>query len=55
VDELVAARVGSYFDPGHGRLMKQWISIAPGRAPWVELAKDAYVFVKRPVAGSHTA
>ena len=55
VDELVAARAGSYFDPGHGRLMKQWISIAPGRAPWVELAKDAYVFVKRPVAGSHTA
>ena len=55
VDELVAARVGSYFDPGHGRLMKQWISIAPGRAPWVELAKDAYVFVKRPVVGSHTA
>ncbi len=55
VDELVAARVGTYFDPGHGRLMKQWISISPGRAPWVELAKDAYVFVKRPLAGSHTA
>jgi hypothetical protein len=23
VDELVAARAGTYFDPGHGRLMKQ--------------------------------
>ena len=45
VDELVGARVGTYFDPGHGRLMKQWISIGPGRAPWVELAKDAYRFV----------
>ena len=55
VDELVAARVGTSFDPGHGRLMKQWISTSPGRAPWVTLAKDAYVFVRRPVAGSHTA
>lgn len=55
VDELAVTGVGTYFDPGHGRLMKQWISIGPGRAPWVELAKDAYVFVKRPVAGSHTA
>jgi hypothetical protein len=50
VDELVAAGVGRYFDPGHGRLMKQWISVGLGRAPWVELAKDAYVFVKRPAA-----
>jgi hypothetical protein len=55
VDELVAARVGTYFDPGHGRLMKQWISISPGRAPWVALARAAYVFVKEPRAGSHTA
>jgi hypothetical protein len=51
VDELVAARVGTYFDPGHGRLMKQWISISPGRASWLELAKDAYAFVKKPLAG----
>jgi hypothetical protein len=40
---------------GHGRLIKQWISIGHGRAPWVELAKDACVFDKRSVAGSHTA
>ncbi len=45
VDELAAARVGTYFDPGHGRLMKQWISISPGRGAWVELAKEAYRFV----------
>ena len=45
VDELVNARAGTYFDPGHGRLMKQWISIRAGRAPWVELATDAYRFV----------
>jgi hypothetical protein len=46
VDELIAARVGHYFDPGHGRLMKQWISISGAKAPWVELAKEAYRFVK---------
>jgi hypothetical protein len=51
VDELVAARAGTYYDPGHGRLMKQWISISAGRAAWVELAKDAYAFVKEPRAG----
>ena len=46
VDELVATRAGHYFAPGHGRLMKQWISISSGGAPWVELAKEAYRFVK---------
>jgi hypothetical protein len=51
VDELVAARAGAYFDPGHGRLMKQWISIPAGKLNWVELAKDAYAFVKKPPAG----
>jgi hypothetical protein len=55
VDEMVAARQGNYFDPGHGRLMKQWISISPGRAPWIDLAKEAYVFVKRPLAGAQPA
>ena len=55
VDELVAARVGTYFDPGHGRLMKQWISIHPGRAPWIGLARDAYTFVKRPRLDSQMA
>jgi hypothetical protein len=54
VDELVAARVGTYFDPGHGRLMTQWISIGPERVPWVELAKDAYVFAKKPLATSRS-
>jgi hypothetical protein len=46
VDELVAARVGTYFDPGHGRRMKQWISIPAGKVDWVERASEAYRFVK---------
>jgi TfoX/Sxy family transcriptional regulator of competence genes len=46
VDGLVAARAGTYFDPGHGRLMKQWISIPAAKANWVELAREALRFVK---------
>jgi hypothetical protein len=29
VDELVAARKGRRFDPGHGRLMKEWVTLRP--------------------------
>jgi hypothetical protein len=32
VDELVRAGKGEYFDPGHGRLMKEWVSLH-GQAP----------------------
>lgn len=45
VDALVADGVGEHFDPGHGRRMKEWISIAPGRADWVALAREAHAFV----------
>ena len=46
VDELVVSGKGQYFDPGHGRLMKEWASIDSPEAEWVELAKEAYRFVK---------
>lgn len=46
VDALVEAGVGERFDPGHGRIMKEWIAVGPGRADWVELAREAYDFVK---------
>jgi hypothetical protein len=46
VDAHVAAGVGEHFDPGHGRRMKEWIAIDPGRADWVGLAREAYEFVK---------
>jgi len=46
VDALVAAGNGDYFDPGHGRLMKEWIAMAPSTAPWVELAREAHRYVK---------
>jgi hypothetical protein len=46
VDELVSGGIGEHFDPGHGRLMKEWVVVGAGRAPWTELAKEAYRFVK---------
>ena len=46
VDELVSARKGGYFDPGHGRLMKEWVAVEAGRVNWVDLATEAYHFVK---------
>jgi hypothetical protein len=46
VDALVAAGKGEYFDTGAGRLMKEWVAMAGGRAGWVALAQEAYGFVK---------
>lgn len=45
VDELVRAGTGERFDPGHGRLMKEWIALLPGQEDWIALAKEAYRFV----------
>ena len=46
VDALVSVGDGKRFDPGHGRLMKEWFVVRDGKADWVELAKEAYDFVK---------
>lgn len=47
VDELVASGKGERFDPGHGRVMKEWVVIGTSARNWVELARDACGFVKR--------
>jgi hypothetical protein len=46
VAALVAQGVGKPFDPGHGRLMKGWLTIASAKASWVELTKEAHEFVE---------
>jgi len=46
VDEFVSGGIGENFDPGRGRRMKEWVVGGAGRAPWVELAKEAYRFGK---------
>lgn len=46
VGELVAAGVGRAFDPGHGRLMKEWLTVTSADASWLDLAREAYAFVE---------
>ena len=46
VDELVDAGRGKRFDPGRGRLMKEWLAVDPGYRDWVGLAEEAYGFVR---------
>ena len=45
VDELVAGGKGERFDSGHGRVMKEWVTVKFGEENWVELAKQASEFV----------
>jgi hypothetical protein len=42
----VSSGKGEPFDPGHGRRMKEWLVVGAGKAKWVDLAKEAYEFVK---------
>jgi len=46
VDALVTGGKGEYFDPGHGRLMKEWVAMASSNSSWLGLAQEAYAFVK---------
>ena len=45
VDELVGAGAGVNFDPGHGRLMKEWVAVPAGGGDWPALAREAHGFV----------
>lgn len=47
VDELVSGGNGERFDPGHGRVMKEWVAFGSGAEKWVEIAREAYLFVKK--------
>ena len=46
VDELVNQGVGERFEPGPGRIMKEWLGLDRHAERWAELAKEAYQFVK---------
>jgi hypothetical protein len=46
VDALCASGDGRRWDPGHGRLMKEWLALDPtSREDWLTLAKEALAFV----------
>jgi len=38
--------VGKPFDPGHGRLMKGWLTVVNRQTPWLDLAQEALLFVR---------
>jgi hypothetical protein len=46
VDQLVSGGVGTHFNPGHGRLMKEWVVVRSGKLPWIDLAREAHSFVR---------
>ncbi|HKV61595.1 MAG TPA: hypothetical protein VJO16_06765 [Candidatus Acidoferrum sp.] len=47
VDEILSAGKGERFNPGHGRLMKEWVELESHSGSWVQLAHEAYDFVRR--------
>lgn len=48
VEELVAAGTGRRFDPGHGRLQREWLDVdGDDFETWLALATEAEAFVAR--------
>jgi TfoX/Sxy family transcriptional regulator of competence genes len=46
VEALASTGAGARFDPGHGRLMKEWVGIPPTSADdWSGLLREAREFV----------
>src|SRR5215469_8082596 len=45
VSRLVAEGAGKPFDPGHGRLMKGWLTVINPRVSWLDLVNEALQFV----------
>jgi hypothetical protein len=48
VDELVRTGKGAYFDPGRGKLMKEWVVVArtTRQKSRIELAREAHRFIR---------
>ncbi len=47
VEALLAGGEAEPFDPGHGRLMKEWVAVPPGAGDWLSLAAEARRYVER--------
>jgi hypothetical protein len=45
VDEIVREGDGVHFDPGHGRLMKEWVTVETDDDAWIGLAQESHRFV----------
>ena len=47
VASLEASGAGRRFDPGHGRLMREWVALTPkSSSSWLGLAEEALHFVR---------
>jgi hypothetical protein len=52
VEDLTASGVGHRFDPGHGRLMNEWLSVTPNASRrWRKLVEEARTFVATNAGG----
>jgi hypothetical protein len=47
--------IGEHFNPGHGRLMNEWIAIPEHSDRWIKLASEAYEFVNQGAATTQKA
>jgi hypothetical protein len=45
VDELVAAKRGTRFEPRPGRVMKEWLVVTAPKSAWPALKAEAKAFV----------
>ena len=45
VDEMIAAGDGERFEPGPGRVMKEWLVFSGATTRWLDLAREACAFV----------
>lgn len=46
VGQFIATEKGEHFDPGHGKIMKEWVALKPiSPDEWLALAKHAKDFV----------
>ena len=46
VADLVVNAGAQQFDPGHGKLMKEWVALNSNEKMWRKLAKEARQFVE---------
>lgn len=48
VTALIGSGVGEHFDPGHGRIMREWVAVLPpsdSKTKWRSLVEEAKDFV----------
>jgi hypothetical protein len=47
VDAMVEGGLGTRFEPGPRHVMKEWVVVEQGAAPWLPLAREAHGYVKK--------